>query len=65
MEIIFRKLSVVDISKLGQTCKILNEQVGGFLKHQSLAKNIETDIIKKFLEENKDLLSSVEQTIFI
>ena len=64
MEIIFCKVSLVDVSQLSQTCKILNDQVGDYLKHRCLAYNIEPATIKKFLEDNEGLLTMLEQTVF-
>ena len=64
MEMIFHNLSLHDISRLSQTCRIQNEKVGEFLRHECLVKNIETDKIKAFLDENKHLLTVMEQEIF-
>ena len=63
-EIIFRNLSLLDLSRLSQCSKSFNDQVGEFLRHECLSHKIGPDQIKEFLKNNGRLLTSVESELF-
>ena len=60
LEQIFSNLDLQDLANLSVTCKLFNDTVGEFLRHECCSSKL-LDILNKFVNQNSGLLTQFEK----